>query len=116
VSGCARKGRWDPATGGSASQSRHQAIIQDVDYRAPRGLDRALFHKLAGGEWIDAHDNLILCDPTGVGKSWLQVLSATRPAAITVPCFISASQSSSPNSRWRAATGLISPRCTVKSG
>ena len=40
-------------------------------YRAPRGLDRALFHKLAGGEWIDAYDNLILWGPTGVGKSWL---------------------------------------------
>src|SRR3954467_14827961 len=50
---------------------RHHAVIEDVDYRAPRGLDRALFHKLAGGEWIDAHDNLILCGPTGVGKSWL---------------------------------------------
>jgi DNA replication protein DnaC len=50
---------------------RHNAAIEDVDYRAPRGLDRALFHKLAGGEWIDAHDNLILCGPTGVGKSWL---------------------------------------------
>ena len=22
-------------------------------------------------QWIDAHDNLILCGPTGVGKSWL---------------------------------------------
>ena len=50
---------------------RHQAAVEDVDYRAPRGLDRALFHKLAVGEWIDAHDNLILCGPTGVGKSWL---------------------------------------------
>lgn len=50
---------------------RHQAVVEDVDYRAPRGLDRALFHKLAGGEWIDSHDNLILCGPTGVGKSWL---------------------------------------------
>src|SRR4030088_2922884 len=50
---------------------RHHAVVEDVDYRAPRGLDRALFHKLAGGEWIDAHDNLILCGPTGVGKSWL---------------------------------------------
>ena len=50
---------------------RHHAVIEDVDYRAPRGLERALFHKLAGGEWIDAHDNLILCGPTGVGKSWL---------------------------------------------
>jgi DNA replication protein DnaC len=41
---------------------RHNAVVEDVG---------ALFHKLAGGEWIDAHDNLILCGPTGVGKSWL---------------------------------------------
>ena len=50
---------------------RHQAVIEDVDYRAPRGLDRSLFQKLADGEWVDAHDNLILCGPSGVGKSWL---------------------------------------------
>ena len=50
---------------------RHQAAVEDVDYRAVRGLDRALFQKLATGAWIDAHDNLILCGPTGVGKSWL---------------------------------------------
>ena len=37
----------------------------------PRGLDRALFQKLVEGEWIDAHDNLALIGPTGVGKSWL---------------------------------------------
>jgi hypothetical protein len=30
-----------------------------------RGLDRALFQKLAIGDWIDAHDNLIVCGPTG---------------------------------------------------
>src|SRR5215469_5621259 len=50
---------------------RQHAVIEDVDYRAPRGLDRALFQNLAVGQWIDAHDNLILCGPTGVGKSWL---------------------------------------------
>lgn len=50
---------------------RHQAAVEDVDYRAVRGLDRVLFQKLAAGSWIDAHDNLILCGPTGVGKSWL---------------------------------------------
>src|ERR1700738_3406060 len=53
------------------ARMRHPAVGEDVDSRAPRGLDRALFHKLAGGEWIDVHDNLILCGPTGVGKSWL---------------------------------------------
>src|SRR6185503_9378447 len=50
---------------------RHQAAVEDVDYRATRGLDRALFQKLTEGSWIDAHENLILCGATGVGKSWL---------------------------------------------
>ena len=43
---------------------RQQACIEDVDYRAPRGLDRALFQKLAQGDWIKAHDNLALIGPT----------------------------------------------------
>ena len=50
---------------------RQQACVEDVDYRSPRGLDRALFLKLAEGHWISAHDNLILTGPTGTGKSWL---------------------------------------------
>ena len=50
---------------------RHHAAVEDVDYRSVRGLDRTLFQKLSAGAWIDAHDNLILCGPTGVGKSWL---------------------------------------------
>jgi DNA replication protein DnaC len=50
---------------------RHQAAVEDVDYRTARGLDRALFQKLVEGAWIDAHENLIICGPTGVGKSWL---------------------------------------------
>jgi DNA replication protein DnaC len=50
---------------------RHHAAVEDVDYRATRSLDRALFLKLADGSFIDAHDNVILCGPTGVGKSWL---------------------------------------------
>jgi DNA replication protein DnaC len=50
---------------------RQQACVEDVDYRNSRGLDRALFQKLVEGEWINAHDNLALIGPTGVGKSWL---------------------------------------------
>lgn len=50
---------------------RHQAAPEDVDYRSDRGLDRALFIKLIAGDWIDAHDNLAICGPSGVGKSWL---------------------------------------------
>src|SRR5215210_2778465 len=50
---------------------RHQASVEDVDYRTARGLDRALFQSLAGGRWIEQAQNLIIERPTGVGKSWL---------------------------------------------
>ncbi len=50
---------------------RHQAVVEDVDYRVPRGLDRTLFLNLAAGRWIEEAQNLIIEGPTGVGKSWL---------------------------------------------
>ncbi len=50
---------------------RHDACIEDVDYKSARGLDRALFAKLAEGTFIDEHFNLIITGPAGVGKSWL---------------------------------------------
>jgi DNA replication protein DnaC len=50
---------------------RHHAAVEDVDYRTARGLDRALFQKLALGSWIEQQQNLIIEGPTGVGKSWL---------------------------------------------
>ena len=54
-----------------AAKLRQQASVEDVDYRATRGLDRALFQKLSEDDWIDAHDNLALVGPSGVGKNWL---------------------------------------------
>jgi DNA replication protein DnaC len=39
---------------------RHQARLEDVDYRSSRGLDKALFQKLGEGEWIKANDNLAI--------------------------------------------------------
>lgn len=50
---------------------RHQAAIEDVDYRAARGLDRGLFHKLAACKWIADRLNIVIVGPSGVGKSWL---------------------------------------------
>ncbi|MBF0305913.1 MAG: ATP-binding protein [Alphaproteobacteria bacterium] len=50
---------------------RQSAAVEDVDYRAARGLDRSLFLKLATCQWLRDHRHLILCGPTGVGKSWL---------------------------------------------
>ncbi len=39
---------------------RHHAVPEDVNYRAPRGLDRRLFDMLLKGDWIDNHDNLAI--------------------------------------------------------
>src|SRR3954470_20541823 len=50
---------------------RHQAAVEDVDYRAARGLDRTLFQTLIAGRWIDEAQNLVIEGPAGVGKSWL---------------------------------------------
>ena len=45
---------------------RHQASVEDVDYRAARGLDRALFQAMIAGRWIEDAQNLIIEAPTGV--------------------------------------------------
>src|ERR1700741_2767104 len=50
---------------------RQAAVVEDVDFRAHRGLDRALFLKLASCEWVRDHHHLCLIGPTGIGKSWL---------------------------------------------
>ena len=43
---------------------RHQAVVEDADDRAARGLDRILFQSLAAGRWIEEAQNLIIEGPT----------------------------------------------------
>ena len=50
---------------------RQSAVVEDVDMKSPRGLDKALFAKLVAGDWITRHQGLLICGPTGTGKSWL---------------------------------------------
>ena len=50
---------------------RHPASVEDVNYQSPRGLDRALFLKLAACDWIAERRNLLITGASGLGKSWL---------------------------------------------
>ena len=62
-----------------AARLRHsQACIEDVDYRAQRRLDKALFQSLATCRWIADHRSLLVTGPCGVGKSWLSCALAQK--------------------------------------
>ncbi len=54
-----------------AAKLRHGASVEDIDYQNPRGLDRALFLKLAACDWIEERRNLLITGAAGLGKSWL---------------------------------------------
>ena len=50
---------------------RVNACVEDITFRAKRGLDRTMVLRLAGGDWIRAHQVALLVGPTGTGKTWL---------------------------------------------
>jgi len=50
---------------------RQSAVIEDVNLKVARGLDKALFAKLAAGDWIGRHQNVLIIGQAGVGKSFV---------------------------------------------
>ena len=50
---------------------RLSACVEDLNFRAKRGLDRALVLRLASGAWIREHATLLIVGPTGTGKTYL---------------------------------------------
>jgi DNA replication protein DnaC len=51
---------------------RGPACIEDIDYRAARGLDKTALRALAkDSAWVRNHENIFVIGPCGVGKSFL---------------------------------------------
>lgn len=54
-----------------AQLKQRNACVEDIDYRARRGLDRSQVTSLASCDWIRHAQNLLLHGATGAGKTWL---------------------------------------------
>ena len=99
-----------------SARLRHgQAVIEDVDYRTPRRLDKTLFQQLASGTWIAEHRNLLVTGPCGIGKSWLSSALARgglprRSRIICTPACRGCSQI------WSSHTAMVAlPVCSARS-
>jgi len=54
-----------------AARLRTPAAVEDIDFRHPRGLDRAHILDLAQAHWADHHRSIVITGPTGAGKTYL---------------------------------------------
>jgi DNA replication protein DnaC len=50
---------------------REQACIEDIDYKASRGLSKMQINQLALCHWIKNKENVLITGPTGTGKTYL---------------------------------------------
>jgi DNA replication protein DnaC len=50
---------------------RTNAVVEDVDFRRRRGLDRAQFLGLAEAGFVKNHHDIVIVGPTGLGKTYL---------------------------------------------
>ena len=54
------------------------ACIEDINFKAARGLDKKQIATLATGEWIRRSQNVLITGATGSGKTWLSCALAQQ--------------------------------------
>ena len=58
---------------------RTNACVEEIDYRAARGLDKSVIRALAQeSAWVGTHENIFVLGPTGVGKSFVACALAQK--------------------------------------
>jgi DNA replication protein DnaC len=61
---------------------RYRASVAELGYDASRGMDKALVSELSTCRWIEKSESLLICGPTGVGKSTLATALGTQACAL----------------------------------
>ena len=54
-----------------AAKLKLPAVIEDIDFRRQRGLDRAQVLSLADAHFVEHHQAIVVVGPTGVGKTYV---------------------------------------------
>jgi DNA replication protein DnaC len=62
-----------------SAKLRANACVEDIDYRAARGLEKSVVRGLTKeSAWVSNHENIFVLGPTGVGKSFIACALAQK--------------------------------------
>jgi len=62
-----------------SAKLRANACVEDIDYRAARGLEKSVVRGLTKeSAWVRNHENIFVLGPTGVGKSFVACALAQK--------------------------------------
>jgi DNA replication protein DnaC len=62
-----------------AAKLRGNTCVEEIDYRASRGLDKSVMRALTQeSKWVARHENIFVLGPTGVGKSFIAAALAQK--------------------------------------
>jgi DNA replication protein DnaC len=62
-----------------AARLRGNTCVEEIDYRASRGLDKSVIRALTQeSAWVARHENIFVLGPTGVGKSFIAAALAQK--------------------------------------
>ena len=68
-----------------AAKLRYPACLENVNFQAPRGLNRQQILSLGNCRFVAEHHNLLITGPTGIGKSFWPALSWREPVVGASP-------------------------------
>jgi DNA replication protein DnaC len=71
----------------SQAKLKINACIEDIDFRAPRGLKKSTILQLATCDWVRQAHNVIITGPTGAGKTYLACALANRACRMGFSAF-----------------------------